>query len=252
MHEPRSMPLSRAFVEAIADDAEGLAALHDRELTPTLLNALLEAKFPESLGLLPHTEAQRQAWQACREALRRLEVASDARRFEELAADYAAIYLTGAYGVSPCESFWRDEDHLHCQEAMFAWRAHHARLGLRAVDWRKRPDDHLVLQLLHIARALRQANESEDLRRLAQILDEHTLAWIFDFAAKVAYRCREDFYRALAMLTAAWLDGLREVLAQAVAAPRPLRAAVSSREAERKAAEAQKGLRALPGGAPTW
>ena len=46
------MSLTRELVEALAEDAEALAALHDRELTAGTLAALREVGFPQSLGLL--------------------------------------------------------------------------------------------------------------------------------------------------------------------------------------------------------
>jgi hypothetical protein len=32
---------------------------------------------------------------------------------------FRRIYLTGAFGASPCESYWLSDDHLVCQDAMF-------------------------------------------------------------------------------------------------------------------------------------
>lgn len=247
----RSIPHSVA--EAVAEDAEAIAALHDRELTPALLTALIEAQFPACLGLRPARRDHAEAWQAMAQSISELKDC-EANAYDELAAEYAAIYLTGAYGVSPCESFWTDDDHLLCQEAMFAWRKLHAELGLEAADWRKRPDDHLVLQLLHIAASARKARGNDDWRRLAQILDEHTLPWLFAFAAKVAARSRSAFYVGLAALTAAWLDGLRDLLAEALHEPRPTRTEVEERlHARRQRSPEPVPLHFVPGmGGPSW
>ncbi|MDQ5941455.1 MAG: putative dimethyl sulfoxide reductase chaperone, partial [Pseudomonadota bacterium] len=49
---------------AIAEDAESLAALHDRELTPKFFSALRETRFPECLGLMPATVPTTSAWRA--------------------------------------------------------------------------------------------------------------------------------------------------------------------------------------------
>ena len=138
------MSLTRELGLALAEDAEMLAALHDRELTAEMLAALREVRFPDNLGLLPGDAPMREAWRLMAQAVEEAAAAS----LDDLAADYASIYLTGAYGASPSESVWTDDDHLACQDAMFALRRIYAEAGLAAADWRRRPDDHLVLQLL--------------------------------------------------------------------------------------------------------
>ncbi|MGZ8219633.1 molecular chaperone TorD family protein [Methylomagnum sp.] len=76
-----------------------------------------------------------------------LQAAPDTAFLDDLAADFAAIYLTGAFGASPYESYWLSDDHLICQDAMFDMRTLYAGAGLKVPDWRMRPDDHLVFQL---------------------------------------------------------------------------------------------------------
>lgn len=241
------------FAAAVAEDAEALAALHDRELTPELLAALREVRFPDSLGLLPATAAATAAWRALRDALALLPASPDAGTFDELAAEYAAVYLTNAYGASPLESFWTDDDHLVCQEAMFQLRAIYAAAGLATPDWRQRPDDHLVLQLLYVAHAARAATAPDDWRALARMLDEHLLRWVEDFAAHIVLHDRyPHFYAGLAVLTAAWLDNLRELLDRQLGEPRPTRAEIEARLKRAAAPEAQP-VAFVPGGrGPSW
>jgi putative dimethyl sulfoxide reductase chaperone len=221
------------IAEAIADDAESLAALHDRELTAAMIAALREANFPAGLGLVPMTAEAIAAWRAMADGVTELPRMPDAATLDDLAAEYAAIYLTGAYGASPCESVWTDDDHLTCQAAMFQWRDIHAAAGLATPDWRQRPDDHLVLQVLYVANAARRtatADFSNDSwRKLAQVLDEHTLRWLPDFAARVAARSASSFYAGLAVLTAAWLDTVRDLIAAQLNEPRPSREELEAR-----------------------
>ena len=230
------------LVKALAEDAEMLAALHDREPAAVTLAVLREVGFPANLGLLPADAGACETWRRMAQAVAQ---ASGARP-DDLAADYAAIYLTGAYGASPCESVWLDDDHLACQAPMFALRERYAAAGLAATDWRKRPDDHLVLQLLYLAHVLRRASGPDDLRRLAAVLDSHLLRWLPDFAARVAARCEQPFFAVLAGLTLVWCERLRELLAAHLGAPRPTR----------EANGAQRGdtmpLADLPGAAPSW
>lgn len=201
------------FGTAVADDAEALAALHDRELTAEMLAALHEAHFPDCLGLLPASASATEAWRTMRNTLALLPSRPDARLLDDLAAEYAAIYLTNAYGASPLESVWLDDDHLTCQDAMFQLREIYAAAGLATRNWRQRPDDHLVLQLLYVAHAARNADIDEDWRALASMLDEHLLRWIDGFASRIVARSEASFYAALAVLTSAWLDTLRTLIA---------------------------------------
>lgn len=239
---------SRELAEALAEDAEALAALHDRELTAETIAALREVGFPANLGLLPAGERAQQTWRMMAAAL---PCVADAATLDRLAVDYAAIYLTGAYGASPCESVWLDDDHLACQGPMFALRQLYAAAGLAAAAWRKRPDDHLVLQLLYLAHALRRAEEPDDLRRLAAMMDEHLLRWLPDFAARVAERCELPFFAVLAGLTFLWCEQLRDLLADRLGEPRPTREAVEARLRPSPRTEAVP-LAYLPGAAPSW
>jgi TorA maturation chaperone TorD len=240
--------LSRELAEALAEDAEALATLHDRELTAETIAALREVGFPASLGLLPADERARQTWRMMAEALP-LEV--DAGLLDRLAVDYAAIYLTGAYGASPCESVWLDDDHLACQGPMFALRQLYAEAGLAAADWRRQPDDHLVLQLLYLAHVLRRAEEPDALRRLTAMMDEHLLRWLPDFAGRVADRCELPFFAVLAGLTLLWCEQLRHLLAECLGEPRPTHEAIEARLRPSQRTEAVP-LAYLPGAAPSW
>lgn len=208
---------------ALADDAETLARLHDRELDAATIAALREVGFPDNLALLPPDAAAREAWAAMRAALATVPPAPTFSDLDALAAEYAAIYLTGAYGASPAESVWLDQDRLACQQPMFELREIYKAAGLAAADWRKRPDDHLVLQLQYIAHELRRGASAPRSKypwganfsagALAHMMDAHLLRWLPDFAARVAARTAHPYYAALATLTAAWCLSLRDGLA---------------------------------------
>jgi TorA maturation chaperone TorD len=240
------------FAEAIAEDAESLAALHDRELSAELIAALHEAKFPTCLGLLPATPEATSAWQMMAAGLAEMPAAPDAMVMDDLAAEYAAIYLTGAYGASPCESVWTDDDHLVCQDAMFQLRDIYAAAGLATPDWRQRHDDHLVLQLLYIAHAARNATTPAHWRALASMLDEHPLRWLPDFAGRVAARSTSPFYAGLAVLTAAWLETLRDLLARHLDESRPSRVEIDTRLQPGTAAPDEQPIAFVPGSGPGW
>jgi len=206
--------LSSETWEALADDAETLARLHDRELDAATIAALREVGFPDNLALLPQDDAARDAWAAMRAAIDYIPQQPQAADLDALAVEYAAIYLTGAYGASPAESVWLDQDHIACQLPMFELREIYQAAGLAAENWRKRPDDHLVLQLQYIAHMLRRVASAESAAAaLAQTMDAHLLRWLPDFAARVAARSALPFHAALAHLTVVWCQALRGLLA---------------------------------------
>ena len=124
--------MSAAAWEAFADDAATLARLHDRELDTATIAALREVGFPGNLALLPQTAEAQDAWKTMGAALDYYIPASPAPAdLDALAVEYAAIYLTGAYGASPTESVWLDQDHIACQQPMFDLREIYQAAGLR-------------------------------------------------------------------------------------------------------------------------
>lgn len=248
-----SADLMAGLAEALADDAESLAALHDRELTPPTVAALKAVAFPANLGLLPPpAQAAQEAWRLMAAAVAALPAAPAASDIDALAAEYAAVYLTGAHGASPCESAWLDDDHLVCQAPMFALRQIYSAAGLTAADWRRRPDDHLVLQLLYLAHALRRARSDSDWRAIAAMLDEHLLRWLPDFATRIMVRAELPFYAALAALTAAWCDVLRGLIAEHLGEPRPTAEEVAARLRKAEAAPPARPVVFVPGSGPGW
>jgi TorA maturation chaperone TorD len=248
------MKLGAEAAVALAEDAATLALLHDRELAPAVLVDLRQVGFPANLGLVPDGEACLAAFYLMRMAILSSPLASDPGRLDELAADFAGIYLTGAFGASPCESYWLSDDHLVCQDAMFDLRAIYAGHGLVAPDWRKRPDDHLVFQLQFLAGRLEAVESDEDWRALAEFMDFHLLRWHSDFARRVADRCATMFYAALALLTDAWLEQVRTLIADQLGEPRPSREEIALRLGSQREFEPEPvPIAFVPGGLrPGW
>lgn len=238
----------------LAEDASTLAVLQDRELSPMVLAELKALNFPRNLTLLPTDEAGWMAYRMMQEVVVLLPTQANAALLDDLAADFAAIYLTGAFGASPYESYWLSDDHLLCQDAMFDMRTLYAEAGLKVPDWRMRPDDHLVFQLLFIARLLEKAGSDDDWRSLANFLDYHLLRWLPDFASRVASRCDTPFYAALALLTDVWCQQLRSLIEQHLGEPRASPAEIEERlHSQRRVEIHEAPIHFAPGGAgPSW
>lgn len=200
---------------ALVEDLDQLIRLHDRELDAETLAALRTAAFPGGLALSAADEAGETAYAKMAAALR------ENPTLDELAADYAAIYLNNRFGASPYESVWLSDEHLACDRSMFELREIYAAAGWRVGDWRRRFDDHLVLQLQYLRRVL--ASAAVDPEKLAGFIDEHIGYWLPDWGQRVSSYCGTGFYAALAELTHVWLRRFRELLGEIHDLPLPSR-----------------------------
>jgi len=187
-----------------AEDLRALAWLHISERSPQVLAELYANGFPATLTLVAPDNPWLHGMDAALQALSGApgdhgQELIPASSEDDLAVDFAAIYLTHALRASPHESVWRDEDHLMLQEPTFAVRAFYRRHGVQVADWRQRPDDHLATELEFIALLL----ERGELKEAARFLRAHLLVWLPSFAARVSQRAATPFYAALAGLTLA-------------------------------------------------
>jgi len=210
---PGGAPEADADWRVYGEDLRLLALLHDREPTAELIERLREA-WPEDYFRLPLTDdAGVSALDFLRVALSDKVTPSDPAGLDELAADYAAIYLNHTHRVSPSESPWIDPDGLTSQRSMFEVRDWYRHWGMETPDWRRRPDDHLVVQLEFVAHLLAIATPAA-LLDAARFLDRHLLRWYGAFADGVELRCRTPYWAAIANLTLVHLDTLRDRLAR--------------------------------------
>ena len=235
-----------AFRSAVSHDMLALALLHNEELSNELIAQLKAEKFPRSLQLELVSDSGRDATQLLDQGVRLL--MDDSEVVDELAADYASIYLTHALHASPYESVWIDEEGLAMQEPMFQIRAIYQRHGLAAQDWRIRSDDHLVLQLQFVSHLLAKGGEFDE---TARFLDEHLLRWLPDFGARVAARCATPFYAGLCAYTAAYVEEVRDLLAEILAEHRPTPEEIDQRM-KPATSSTLPDPKYVPGSTPSW
>lgn len=194
-----------------AEDLRALAWLHETERTLQVLVELHRSGFPKTLSLLPEGCASVVQMSTCLSALAEIPSDEVARCNDDLAAEYAAIYLTHAFRAAPYESVWRDEDQLMMQAPTFAVREFYARHGVAVEDWRHQADDHLSHELQFAALLL----ERGERREVARFLRTHLLTWLPLFTQTVEKRAQTHFYAGLATLTLdcvnAFLDRLPSV-----------------------------------------
>ena len=236
------------FRSAVAHDIMALAVLHNEEISADLAGQLVAEKFPTGLQLQLVTARGQEAAQLFQGGIQLLRGEIDTPLLDELAADYTSIYLTHALRASPCESVWFDEEGLAMQEPMFQIRADYERHGLAVRDWRRRSDDHLVLQLQFVSHLF---ETGADLAEAAQFLDEHLLRWLSDFANRVAARCETPFYAGLCAFTAAYMEEVRDLLVEILDEPRPTAEEIEKRM-KPVATVPLPAPKHAPDTAPTW
>lgn len=213
----------------IGEDLRLLARLHAYEVDSETLDLLHKSQFPKSLALSVDESYSDQAiipvaQKSISEALTQ-EVSLD-----QLAADYAAIYLNVSYEASPNESAWIDEDNLERQEPMFEIRDWYTKYKLTIDNWRVRSDDNISLQLLFLSHLL--TLPKIPLKDIGHFMDFHILRWVDDFAETIFQRAETGFYASLALLTARYLDEFRDVVAEVENKPRPSKAEVEKLSAK--------------------
>jgi TorA maturation chaperone TorD len=240
------------FCAGCAGDLRALARLHDRELDRETVHALWRDCYEEFLALRLQGQRAGMALGLLREGLTELPTELCQSSLDRLAADYADIYLTYGLRASPCESVWLDEDNLAMQEPMFRVRGWYRRHGLAVEDWRKRSDDHLVNELLFVAHLLESDPHGTGLAEAARFMDEHPLRWVQGFAERVAGRCESRLYAGLALLTAAYLDELRDLLAEVLGTARPSAEELALGPAQAAPPPEPAEGPFLPGAAPSW
>ena len=238
------------FGTAVAEDLRDLAELHDREPDHALLMALREVDFPRGLGLRLRAQQGQRAHTLMAEALADLPEPVDQDTLDLLAVDFAEIYLTHGLRASPYESVWIDDEGLARQEPMFQVRACYRRHGLAAASWAARADDHIVLQLLFLSHLWREP-EHGTIREAATFMDEHLLRWVGRFAEQVTARCATPYFAGVATLTAAYVDELRDLMAQILQEPRPTADEIEARLQPKKALPCAPASYA-PGSGPGW
>jgi len=250
---PNDLPrddLLKRFCEAAAADLLALASLHHAEADDALLSSLTAKSFPDCMGLRLFRHEGQEAMSFMRKAIDEYAPPLSQELRDELAADYAAIYLNHDYSASPFESVWLDEDKLIMQTPMFQVREIYKKHGLGVADWRTRSEDHLLVELQFLAWLMLDMKDT-NLGEAATFMDEHLLRWLPAFAERVIKRCSTPFYAGAAWLTSAYCDEFRDMLAGILGEPRPSREEIETRMRPKQIAQPVP-VKFVPGTVPSW
>jgi len=185
-----------------------LIRLHDREVDNELLTGLRGIDAEVFFGAVL---ADSEVAQEFGKALAGLPEPADEATLDQLAAEYADVYLTHSFRLAPTGSVWLTQEKLERQEPMFAVREWYEHYGISVPNWRVRSDDHIVHELQFVEHLLSLGTDVAA-RDAARFLDRHVLVWVPQFCTLMAERCREPLLIVGARLTAFYLDALRDLL----------------------------------------
>lgn len=136
---------------------------------------------------------------------------------DDLVWEYRRLFVgPEKKAAPPWGSVYTDRDCVIFGESALAlsrWMRAHGIARLTADD--NMPDDHIGLMLALMAWIAREKPEL-----LAEYLREHLLTWSGHFLEELEEATAHPFFRGLARLTAASLEGIRETLAIEVTYPR--------------------------------
>lgn len=199
-----------------AEDLEFICRLHDREPDAGLLSSLARAEVSQWFGIRLDGEDAATGFKLMSMFLKNFAADGAPKDFilDELAADFTGLYLTFGKRIAPNESYWLTEDHIERQDPMFEVRKWYEHYGLKAENWRMRPDDHLVHEVEFVALLLKDGRPSA-LKDAGRFLDRHLLLWSKDFLGGVAQKASTPFYAGLALVTESLLQTVRGLIEQA-------------------------------------
>lgn len=247
--------MSDATAAALWGDVLGLVIrLHDHEADAELIAQLRALEAPVLFAAVLDGRDDAATADAFGVALARLGTPPGSDELDEMAADYADLYLTHGYRIAPTGSVWMTDDHLERQEPMFEVRDWYDHYGLKVADWRIRSDDHLVYEMQFL-RHLLGIGTPDALGDAAEFMDLHLMGWLPDFCALGAVRARTPFHATAVAVTRPLLECLRDWLTEATGVAPDIRANGYARAldaAARQAAVAEVERPFMPGMAPSW
>jgi TorA maturation chaperone TorD len=200
-------PGAMELLRLSGDGFDLLARLHDREPDQVLISGLKSNPLSEWFGGFASETSVRDFDMAIATLPQPLPV----EVLDDLAAEYADIYLTHGYRAAPSGSVWLTEERAERQEPMFAARSWYGRYHLGVPNWRVRPDDHIVHELQFVAHLCHLATPGAAMDA-ARFLDANLIPWLPQFTERVLERCRHRYFAAAVALTLDAVEGLRDNL----------------------------------------
>lgn len=230
------------FAICVADDLNLLSAVQRTELTKDTIRQLQELVFPLNLNFVLK---DKQVTRYVGDTLNEINQNLNKETLDELAVDFANIYLVHTYQASPYESVWLDEESLMQQQPMFDIKKEYDKHNLQ-FDEQERYADHICLQLDFIAFLMNKAQTNEALNDVGVFMDNHILRWVKLFSGRVAKHALTEFYASFVILTTIYLEELRDLIEEITGIQRV------NPELEKKQVFEDIPMKFIPGVAKSW
>lgn len=199
-----------------------LAALYREEVDPRMLRALRDPVVASSLA------------QAGVVLDPRVRDGPEAEVLEELAVEYAALFLGPGGHISPYESVYAENDTgTLWGEQTVAVRRYFRAAGFECDGKHAGIPDHVSVELEfmsalagHEAEAWARGDRGAAANALEyqqEFMNDHLGTWVFRFCERVADTAELPFYRDIARLTSEFLEGEREDIPRRLDLARPQR-----------------------------
>lgn len=213
-------------IEVYMNDTEN-SEIFEREaaafsLIGAVLKSLPEKKWLKELAStgvfleIPYALEQKDA-QAGQTCLSEWAASYDDGGFDAIYSDYMNLFIgPGKPLAPPWESTFDDNtEGLVFQQKTLEVRKAYRTFGLQVDDMYHEPDDHIGYEFEFFSRlseAVAKARAEGDIHEAERILgaqkaflDEHLLAWAFDWCDLVGENAATDFYRGMALLVRGFL-----------------------------------------------
>lgn len=182
------------------------------EVEEDVWNAMQQMKFPTEA---PDTDLQ-EGYETIQEYLEQRANANLTETLDELAVDYARIFLSAgvAQGKAafPYESVYTSKKHLIMQDSRNEVVSLYAKKGLTpSKEGYHVPEDHIGYLFAYMAVLCAEAQEDTETATLAkqeqkEFLQNHLLNWVSAFTTDVEKYATTDFYRGIAKVTRGFLQ----------------------------------------------
>jgi len=203
----------KIFSESIAGDLILLSTIQRTELTNTSIRQLLELDFPNNLSLELIGNEAKEAKDFLNQSMLNLKENLTINTIDDLAVDFANIYLVHTYQSSPYESVWLDEESLLQQQPTFDIQKEYDKHHLQFNE-KDRYADHICLQLEFIAYLLNNTKSYDQLIEAGLFMDNHILRWVKLFSIRVAKHSLTEFYAGILVFITEYLDQLRTLIVE--------------------------------------
>jgi TorA maturation chaperone TorD len=196
-----------------------LSKIYEKEVTVDLLKQLTRPEFVSQLNTMGEGEGFNLLSSYLKSAAGR-----DLQQIRlELAVEYAKLFLGLGAGIyHPSESAYTTSTHFIMQQPRDSVMAEYRKALVDKVKGFPEPEDHVAMELQFMAHLCGKTEEAVksgqnvDAKNLLEsqrnFMNNHLMIWVPKFAADVIKATTVDFYKAIAQITAGFLEVDKEAI----------------------------------------